>query len=80
MIRKDSSTMILLSWGRDVESTASRQEKEVLRGISFKKKKITLSLSKEVDGIKRTFMFCWKFEEEFVVGTWKLRNKPTKNY
>ena len=23
-------------------------------------------------------MFCWKFEEEFVVGTWKLRNKPTK--
>ena len=39
MIRKDSSTMILLSWGRDVESTSSRQEKEVLRGISFKKKK-----------------------------------------
>ena len=48
--------------------------------MSFKKKKNhTFSLSKEVDGIESIFMFCWKFEEEFVVGMWKLRKKPTKN-
>ena len=45
--------------------------------MSFKKKKKNqaFSLSKEVDGIKSIFMFCWKFEEEFVVGMWKLSKK-----
>ena len=59
--------MTVLSWGRDVERAPSKWEWEVLRGISSKKEKKnhTYRLPMEVDRIESSFMFCWRFGEEF---------------